>query len=545
MALTETTSLLTLTIALWSIYKTVIIIHRVFYSRLSHIPGPKLAAATTLYQAYYDVFPHHGRFLWKCIDLHKKYGPIIRIGPDEVHVDDPKYYSEMYGSPTHHRNKSPLWYWMVGTGEFGDLSMFMTMDHHMHRMRRSGLGTYFSKQKTRELEPRVRDKVLLLRKRLLDHAATRESVNLHDAYGGMTLGMSEWRCNHLLDTNSAFLDVISMYCVGQSVGALEEPKMGKIYNDLMGSGVRLQPFLRNFPTIARLILALPPWITNFVPLYQRATSFIGTAARITRVAMDEAIHDTGKWPRVEEVPQTTIVHSMMESDSMPEHEKTFKRMSAEVATLLAGGMDTTSRSLCMTTYHILKNPHIYKRVMKEIRTVFPTPQSPLPTVQEIEKLPYLTACIYEGIRNAHGVAGRLVRIAPDEDLDYVSSRDGKIYRIPRGATFSQSGYIANTNEEIYPDPHTFNPERFYRTDGKFTDAHHYLVAFGKGTRACPGQNLAFAEMYLTLTAVLGSLDMVIDRTTDKDLLIDQEFFIGSFPTKGPGVLIKVLGELKQ
>ncbi|MCJ1358491.1 MAG: hypothetical protein MMC33_008491 [Icmadophila ericetorum] len=525
MALPNTAALLALGISLTVTYWVALIVQRLFYSRISHIPGPKLAAASTLYQAYYDFFPHRGRFLWKCIDLHKKYGPIIRIGPDEVHVDDPSFYSEMYSSATHRRNKSALWYWMDGTGEFGDLSAFMTMDHNLHRMRRSGLGTYFSKRMVNELEPRIRDKVLLLRKRMLERAATREPVDLKDAYGAMTL------------------DVISMYCFGQSIGSLDDAQLGKRWNDLMGSGVRLQPFLRSFPNIARLVLALPKQVTNLVPLYREATDFIGTAAALTRTAMDEAIHDTSKWPRLEEVPQTTVLHSIIQSDTLPEHEKTFRRLAADAATMLAGGMDTTSRALSVTTYHLLKNEHMRKRVMQELRSIMPTPQSPLPRVVELEKLPYLTAAIYEGLRISHGVAGRLVRIAPDEDLDYTSS-DGKTYRIPRGATFSQSGYLIHTNETIYPNPDTFDPERFYKTDGGMTDAQRNLVSFGKGTRACPGINLAWAEMYLAVAAVFGSLSMAIDRTTDKDVMIDSEFFVGALPD-GPGISIKVLGELKE
>ncbi|MCJ1434190.1 hypothetical protein MMC27_003557 [Xylographa pallens] len=529
MALPDKTTLLALGAGLAVTYWVALTVQRVFYSKISHIPGPKLAAASTLYQAYYDFFPHRGRFLWKCIDLHKKYGPIIRIGPDEVHVDDPWFYSEMYGSATHRRNKSALWYWMDGTGEFGDLSAFMTMDHNSHRMRRSGLGTYFSKRMVNELEPRIRDKVLLLRKRMLERAATNEPLDLKDAYGAMTLGRS---------------DVISMYCFGQSIAALDEPQLGKRWNDLMGSGVRLQPFLRSFPGIARLILALPKQITNLVPLYQGATYFIGTAVALAHAAMNEAIHDTGKWPRLDEVPQTTVIHSMIQSDTLPEHEKTFRRLSAEAATLLAGGMDTTSRALSVTTYHLLKNGPMRARVMQELRSIMPTPQSPLPSVVELEKLPYTTAAIYEGLRISNGVAGRLVRIAPDEDLEYPSS-DGKTYRIPRGVTFSQSGYIVHTNQTIYPDPDKYDPERFYRTDGGMTDAQRLLVAFGKGTRACPGINLAWAEMYLAVAAVFGTLSMEIDRTTDKDALIDREFFVGALPDTGPGISVKVLGELKE
>ena len=314
----------------------------------------------------------------------------------------------------------------------------------------------------------------------------------------------------------------------------------------MGSGVRLQPFLRSFPGIARIVLALPKYITNLVPLYREATDFIGAAAALTHTAMNEAIHDTSKWPRVEEVPQTTILHSMIQSDTLPEHEKTFRRLSADAATMLAGGMDTTSRALSVTTYHLLKNDHMRARLTQELRSIMPKPHSPLPPVTELEKLPYLTAAIYEGLRISHGVAGRLVRIAPDEDLDYRNRENGEIYRIPRGVTFSRSGYLIHTNEKIYPSPDIFDPERFYRTDGEAaTDAQRNLVSFGKGTRACPGINLAWAEMYLAVAVVFGSLALEIHETTDRDVTIDSEFFVGALPTSGPGISVRVVGELKE
>jgi hypothetical protein len=62
-------------------------------------------------QSYYDLWPHSGRFLWKTAELHEQYGPIIRIGPNEVQVKDPGYYDEMYPSGKRRREKSPLFFW--------------------------------------------------------------------------------------------------------------------------------------------------------------------------------------------------------------------------------------------------------------------------------------------------------------------------------------------------------------------------------------------------------------------------------------------------
>lgn len=169
------------------VYLAIIVVLRLFLSPLADIPGPKLAALTYWYQSYYEFFPHRGQFLFKCDELHKKYGPVVRIGPDEVHINDPYFYNEAYGTSIRRRHKSPVYFWMGGMGSFGDQSMFGTLDHDLHRLRRNALGAYFSKRKVRELEPRLRAKVLLLRQRLLERAG-RGSVNIRDAFGALTLG---------------------------------------------------------------------------------------------------------------------------------------------------------------------------------------------------------------------------------------------------------------------------------------------------------------------------------------------------------------------
>ena len=57
-------------LAAWLLYHA---IYRLALSPIARVPGPKLAALTTLYEAYYDVyFP--GQYVFKIKELHKKYG---------------------------------------------------------------------------------------------------------------------------------------------------------------------------------------------------------------------------------------------------------------------------------------------------------------------------------------------------------------------------------------------------------------------------------------------------------------------------------------
>ena len=99
-------------------YLVALACYRIYFHPISHIPGPKLAAVTYWYQSYYDVWPHWGRFLWKARDLHAQYGPIVRVGPNEVQIIDTEFYSEMYSSGSRRRDKSELWFWMTGWTPF-------------------------------------------------------------------------------------------------------------------------------------------------------------------------------------------------------------------------------------------------------------------------------------------------------------------------------------------------------------------------------------------------------------------------------------------
>src|SRR3954453_23572090 len=78
----------------------VVVIHLLynkFRPGLRGIPGPVLAAYTRLWRLY-DVWKgdaHH-----TAINLHRKYGPLVRIGPNHVSVSDPKEISNIYGLKT-------------------------------------------------------------------------------------------------------------------------------------------------------------------------------------------------------------------------------------------------------------------------------------------------------------------------------------------------------------------------------------------------------------------------------------------------------------
>lgn len=60
-----------------------IAIYRLFLHPLARVPGPKLAAITPLYLAYHTWRGQNHIFQ---PSLHDKYGPVVRIGPNQVQI---------------------------------------------------------------------------------------------------------------------------------------------------------------------------------------------------------------------------------------------------------------------------------------------------------------------------------------------------------------------------------------------------------------------------------------------------------------------------
>lgn len=55
------------------VYLSILIIHRLFIGPLAKFPGPKLAALTIYYEAYYDIIKG-GQYTFKIREQHKEYG---------------------------------------------------------------------------------------------------------------------------------------------------------------------------------------------------------------------------------------------------------------------------------------------------------------------------------------------------------------------------------------------------------------------------------------------------------------------------------------
>lgn len=185
-------------IGLWVGYRICIALYNVSpFHPLSRFPGPKIAASSYLYEAYYDwwLVGRYGKVIAR---MHEQYGPIVRINPDELHCSDPAFTDEIYAGPGRSRDK---WQHQLNTGGAGPVSVtgFSTVNHDLHRARRAPLNRFFSRQQMLKLEGEVFDFAQMTANKMLGFAG-KEIFDVKEAFNCFTA------------------DVMSQYAFGESMG---------------------------------------------------------------------------------------------------------------------------------------------------------------------------------------------------------------------------------------------------------------------------------------------------------------------------------------
>lgn len=199
-----------------------------------------------------------------------------------------------------------------------------------------------------------------------------------------------------------------------------------------------------------------------------------------------------------EFGKKTIFHGLL-NGNLPDSEKTSDRLQQEANLLVVAGQDTTGecplffaftfsallRRLAITTaaimYHLLANPEKLKKLKEELAVAIPDPQT-TPDYGVMERLPYLSAVIQEGLRVNSGAATRMQRISPDEPLSYHDKDRDVTWTIPAGVPISMTQHLIHYNPNIFPKPWEFRPERWLENPR----LDRYLLSFSKGTRICAG-----------------------------------------------------------
>lgn len=178
---------------------------------------------------------------------------------------------------------------------------------------------------------------------------------------------------------------------------------------------------------------------------------------------------------------------------------------SEVSLLVGAGSDTSAVTLSSFFFYIVRNPKLYGKLVKEIRSTFDSAEE-IVSGPKLSSCKYLRACVDETLRITPVVASGLYRTI----LPGGQKINGEFY--PAGVTVTISGWPSGRSDE-YGDPNVYRPERWIVDEDAGVTAEEvaristYFRPFSAGWSNCVGQNLAILELLLTIARTLFRLDV--------------------------------------
>ncbi len=349
-------------VALLVLYTTSITIYRRFFHPLAKVPGPFLPAVTKLYQTYYN-----GRYYLQIEKLHQKYGPIVRITPDEIHLSDAKEYDKIYYVGTKYW-KSPIFYSALNVPH----STFGTPTNEVHKIKRGALNPMFSRQKVLELEDIVQDKAEKVCARMQDGVDQDQPVDLHHAFRAVSV------------------DVISDFAFDKCYNFLDRDDIGATFFEMArGLGPAMWVF-QQFPTFQPIALKTPPWLA---PYLSKPLGYV-VGMQMECASQIEGVQDNIRDKK--DLGRQTIFTTLLTEEDKPDGYQipTTWQLKDEAFSVLVAAADTTGNAMTVATFNVLHNQSIYRKLVAELEKTFPNPSQRLSFV-ELERLPYLVRLPYD------------------------------------------------------------------------------------------------------------------------------------------------------
>ncbi|KAF9452064.1 cytochrome P450 [Macrolepiota fuliginosa MF-IS2] len=484
------------------LYKLLVALWRVLFHPLSKFPGPYLAAATSLYRVYYEVI-QGGEFLKVIERLHKIYGEVVRIGPNELHFSNPSAYNDIY-SFKHHYPKDSTFYKCFGV----DHSTFGTTDPGKAKERRRILAPLFSRRSARDFENIIQEHVDSLIYKLA----------FNDKPSDLFLA---FRC--------ATLDIITSYCFGRNLGALESKDFAYPLLLHIQGAVPFFWLVKSFPRNFRVLLQCPTLIISRTHQLFRSHLAI-------RQQVNDLITLTLENPRtVDERPTFPVYRHLLSERHSPVTSVTKQSLFEEALSLLQAGSDTVGNTCTVGMFHVLNNPAIYQKLVQELAAV--SSGSVRISLLVLQRLPYLTAVIKESLRISHGFVSPLPRVVKGSDQRIAG------LLIPHGTVVGMSVTALHNNNTIFPNPENFNPDRWLVPDNKNLD--RLLVPFSRGPRMCLGINLAWVELYIVFGNVFSRLNLRLDHTSLEDFTEFKDYFVPLHQGRHLHVTATQYGQVKR
>ena len=444
----------------YAIYYSAWTIYHIFLHPLNKYPGPVLCkfSRIPIARSTWNGEEHSWRY-----NLHVKYGSIVRISPNALSFSDPKAWADVHGFKKNVPMKDPEAYQEAPNG---CRNLFAEPNDEKHRFQRKIFTHAFSDRALKEQEPLFSKYTDVL----VDRIKRTVQAEPNTPFDIVKL------------LNFTTFDIMADLCFGESLGLLQSADYTPWVTMLlrafkMGARIRAVTYFEPFNTI------LKHWKPKKVEEI-RWEHFNFSAERVNK--------------RLAASVDRPDIWGLVLTNQEKGNGLSLGLMHTNAGLFMGAGTETTATELSGLMYYLLMNPTCLRNLVQEIKTAFPSKEDM--SMEKIAQLPYLHACVEEGLRMFPPVPGSLPRVVPRGGTTIVGEH------IPEGVNVSIPHFASYRLH--FADAFSFRPERWLpNAPPEFTsDVKGALQPFSHGPRNCLGKNMAYHEMRMVLVNLLYNFD---------------------------------------
>ncbi|KAL2188162.1 cytochrome P450 [Thermothelomyces heterothallicus CBS 203.75] len=481
------------------------ILQRRYFHPLRSAPGPwlnsisELPAALALVAGNQHVYYQY---------LHERYGPVVRVSPNELSFISVEAREEIYGLRKGGLNmeKSPIFLGAVGSVD-GQTGVSLAVNKEHARQRRA-LGYLFTNSALAHLEGLTQAQIHKFISKLKSMAAEGQAVDVSDWYTYLVF------------------DIMGELCFGEPFGCLDQGSATEWSTSVIKVFVAAT-WTQAIRRISGVGTCLESLLTRLL-VPRQAAAWREIHLRNSREKTLRRLADP-------ERDHGDFVHQILNSHSAKSLSQT--EIVLNMGLFISAGSDTTATALTGWTYFVCTHPAAYRRLVGEVRGAFARSGSGSGSGSEpgeeegeravswarVRDLRFLEATILEALRLYPPSPASQQRVVPRGG----ATVDG--YYLPAGTTVAVAPWASNRSARNFAEPDAFRPERWLQQqqrppgegkgegEGDEDAAARFAgdrlgasLPFGTGPRVCIGKNLAHMEMRLIAAHLLLNFDMALD-----------------------------------
>ncbi|MCJ1255979.1 hypothetical protein MMC24_003798 [Lignoscripta atroalba] len=381
--------------------------------------------------------------------------------------------------------------------------MFSTAQGKPHSVRKRMISNVYSKSYLQSSPDMHSISQMLLFGRLLplveDLVLTDTPVDVHELNFAVTM------------------DFINAYIFGLSNGSnfLQDVKIREHWLDLYQSRKAHTFWPQELPKLKSVlhsigITVVPPWVDSANREIEAWCLKMCEAAELSYCSGNSKSDSLPQGVVFDQLRQSMEKPSVMSGVPYPKQ----LTIASELLDHLAAGHETSGITLTYLIHELSQRPHLQASLRDEVRTLTPSlyykpkldPESSvselaeLPSSRAVDALPLLHAVLMETLRRHAAIPGPQPRTTPHNLSAPVTL--GGYSNIPSDVRVSALAWTLHRNEEVFPEPETWKPERWFDASTEVKDEMmRWFWAFGSGGRMCIGSHFAIQEMKLVVAAV--------------------------------------------